>query len=88
MVADASDFLQTTHQPTLDWREHKRVDTIFRGDELLVEMLVLQIVRIRSVKRLSALQSAFASLSFCTARLDESKNLIFFGRRLGMVLTI
>ena len=73
VVGEASDYLQTAHQPTLDWREHKRVDAIFRGDELLVEMLVHQIVRTRSTKRLATLRAAFAALSFCHVRLDEAK---------------
>jgi hypothetical protein len=73
LVAENSDFLQTTHHPPLHWRDHKNIDSIFKSEELLIEKLVHQIVKFRSKKRLSEMQAIFDGISYCKATLVEEK---------------
>ena len=43
-VGENSDYLQTSHYPPLNWRDHRHVDTILRSDELVIEKLVHKIM--------------------------------------------
>ncbi len=59
------DFLQTSHYPPLHWRDHKNIDSIFRTDVLLIEKVIHNIVKYRSIKRLMVIKKT-QSASFLT----------------------
>ncbi|CAF0796799.1 unnamed protein product [Brachionus calyciflorus] len=72
-VGENSDFLQTTHNPLLHWRDHKNIDLIFKSGELMIEKIVHQIIKFRSKKRLMEVQFMFEQFPYCKAVLIEDK---------------
>ena len=80
-MGENSDYLQTSHYPPLYWRDHKNIDLIFKTDELLIEKIVHQIIKFRSIKRLIEVQASFKSIHYCASTLVEEKpalNVKFF----------
>ena len=51
-IGENGDFLQTTHYPFLNWRDHKNIDEILKKDDLLIEKVIHSIIKYRSKKRL------------------------------------
>ncbi len=72
-IGDNSDFLQTTHYPFLNWRDHKSVDEILKTDELYIEKVVNSIIKYRSRKRLIELQTSLAKIEFSQSTLYDQK---------------
>lgn len=84
-IGENSDFLQTTHYPFLNWRDHKNIDEILKTDDLYIEKVINSIIKYRSKKRLTEIQSYFAKVNFCKSILYEQKPAIkiqFFDSKL------
>jgi hypothetical protein len=80
-IRENSNYLQSTHSPMLNWREHAQIDSTFKDDSFSIEKILFKTIKLRSRHRLEQIQNLLFNNannnykigSFCHSNLIESK---------------